>query len=192
MRELGFEYQKQHGYSTYKISIDELNNIAKKRKWLHELDKDLMMKPSNDDNECMFIDKTDKAEYIRAENHKQLLDKLKKVEQSNKYITNDLNDAMKYIAQLEKYVYKMESNEIYDEDMEVVDEVDKVDEVVDEDTDETDVDVDEPSNETDDDKKDNDFIEIGRNVFQNKKRTKFIKCQMIIALMKIYFKSIIY
>ena len=44
MRELGFEYQKQSGYSTYKISIDELNNIAKKRKWLHELDKDLMMK----------------------------------------------------------------------------------------------------------------------------------------------------
>ena len=30
MRELGFEYQKQSGYSTYKISIDELNNIAKK------------------------------------------------------------------------------------------------------------------------------------------------------------------
>ena len=61
MRELGFEYSKQDGYSTYKISIDALNNIAKKRKWLHELDKDLLMKPTNDDNECMFIDKTDKA-----------------------------------------------------------------------------------------------------------------------------------
>ena len=60
----------------YKISIDELNNIAKKRKWLHELDNDLMMKPTNDDNECMFIDKT---EYIRAEDHKIVLDKLKKV-----------------------------------------------------------------------------------------------------------------
>ena len=165
MRELGFEYQKQHGYSTYKISIDELNNIAKKRKWLHELDKDLMMKPSNDDNECMFIDQTDKAEYIRAEDHKIVLDKLKKVEQSNKDIKTDLNDAMKYIAQLEKYVYKMESNEDVDE---VVDEVDDkdVDEVV-EDTDETDVDVDEPSNE-----KDIDFVEIGNNVFLNKKNNQ--------------------
>jgi hypothetical protein len=36
------------------------------------------MKPTNDDNECMFIDKTDKAEYIRAEDHKIVLDKLKK------------------------------------------------------------------------------------------------------------------
>ena len=108
------------------------------------------MKPTNDnDNECMFIDQTDKAEYIRAEDHKIVLDKLKKVEQSNKNITTDLHDAMKYITQLEKYVYKMESDEIYDEDMEVVDEVDEVDEVVDEDTDETDVDIDEPSNETD-------------------------------------------
>ena len=99
----------------------------------------------DDHNECMFIDQTDKAEYIRAEDHKIVLDKLKKVEQSNKYMTNDLNDMMKYIAQLEKYVYKMESiedeesNEIY---------VDEVDEVVDEDI---------------------DFIEIGSNVFLNKK-----------------------
>ena len=76
MRELGFEYQKQHGYSTYKISIDELNNIAKKRKWLHELDKDLLMKPTNDDNECMFIDKTDKAEYYSTpEIIKYIIDK---------------------------------------------------------------------------------------------------------------------
>lgn len=134
MRELGFEYSKQSGYSTYKISIDELNNIAKKRKWLHELDKDLMMKPTNDDNECMFIDKTDKAEYIRAEDHKIVLDKLKKVEQSNKYMTNDLNDAMKYISQLESYVYKLE-NKLESNETDV-DEVD--DEVVDEVIDETD------------------------------------------------------
>ena len=73
MRELGFEYRKQNGYSTYKVSIDELNNIAKIRKWLHELDKDLMMKPSDDNDECMFIDK---AEYIRAEDHKRKLNKV--------------------------------------------------------------------------------------------------------------------
>ena len=146
MRELGFEYQKQHGYSTYKISIDELNNIAKKRKWLHELDKDLLMKPTNDDNECMFVDKTDKAEYIRAEEHKIVLDKLKKFEQSNNDMKNDLHDMMKYISQLEKYVYKMES-------------------IDDEASNETDVDVD----ETEVQSKDIDFIEIGNNVFLNKK-----------------------
>ena len=53
------------------------------------------MKPTYDDNECMLIDK---AEYIRAEDHKIVLDKLKKVEQSNKYMTNDLNEMMKYIS----------------------------------------------------------------------------------------------
>jgi hypothetical protein len=193
MRELGFDYQKQSGYSTYKISIDELNNIAKKRKWLHELDKDLLMKPSNDDdNECMFIDKTDKAEYIRAEDHKIVLYKLKKVEETNKYIKNDLTDMMKYIAQLESYVYKMES--IDDEQSNEIDDETDVDEV-DEDTDETDVDVDELSNETEvqsnecmfkkeNQSKDNDFIEIANNVFLNKKNNQIYE-------MKIYFKSII-
>ncbi len=80
-----------------------------KRKWLHELDKDLLMKPTNDDdNECMFIDNTDKAEYIRAEYHKQLKDRMENLEETNKNMTNDLTDMMKYINQLEKYVYKME------------------------------------------------------------------------------------
>jgi len=102
------------------------------------------MKPTNDDNECMFVDKTDKAEYIRAEDHKIVLDKLKKFEQSNNDMKNDLTDMMKYISQLEKYVYKMESNDDEQSNEEDVD----VD--VDEDTDEIDVDVDEPSNETDD------------------------------------------
>lgn len=239
MRELGFEYITGHAKcNKYKISIDELNNIAKKRKWLHELDKDLMMKPTNDDNdECMFIDK---AVYIRAEDHKIVLDKLKKVEQSNKYMTNDLNDAMKYISQLESYVYKLEnkleSNE--KDDDEDIDETD-LDEDIDEQSNETEIqsnenivtedemrfvkwfdnnkdyssnwekklkivkdiklrllkqqnnitdcmftnhkkkanqpnekDVDEDIDETDDDKKDIDFIEIGNNVFLNKKTNK--------------------
>jgi hypothetical protein len=172
MRELGFEYQKQHGYSTYKISIDDLNNIAKKRKWLHELDKDLLMKPTNDDNECMFVDKTDKAEYIRAEDHKIVLDKLKKFEQSNNDMKNDLTDMMKYISQLEKYVYKMES--IDDEasnETDVVEASNETEVDTDEtevDTDETDVDID----ETEVQSKDIDFIEIGNNVFLNKKTNK--------------------
>jgi hypothetical protein len=126
------------------------------------------MKPTNDDNECMFIDKTDKAEYIRAEDHKIVLDKLKKVEQSNKDIKNDLYDMMKYIHQLESYVYKMESND--DEQSNEIDEEDVDD---DEDTDETDVVVDEASNETEvQSKKDNDFIEIATNVYLNKQNNK--------------------
>jgi hypothetical protein len=151
MRELGFEYSKQDGYSTYKISIDALNNIAKKRKWLHELDKDLLMKPTNDDNECMFVDKTDKAEYIRAEDHKIVLDKLKKFEQSNNDMKNDLTDMMKYINQLEKYVYKIEESNDDEASNEI--DVDEASNETDVDTDETDVDIDEvvddASNETD-------------------------------------------
>jgi hypothetical protein len=106
------------------------------------------MKPTNDDNECMFIDKTDKAEYIRAEDHKIVLDKLKKVEQSNNDMKNDLHDMMKYISQLESYVYKMESIEdeqsieidVDVDETDVDDEIDvDVDEVVDEESNETDV-----------------------------------------------------
>ena len=84
------------------------------------------MKPTDDNDECMFIDK---AEYIRAEDHKIVLDKLKKVEQSNKYMTNDLNEMMKYIKYLENHVYKL------------VDKLESIEIDVDED-------VDEPSNET--------------------------------------------
>ena len=147
------------------LSADELNNIAKKRKWLHELDKDLLMKPTNDDNECMFVDKTDKAEYIRAEDHKIVLDKLKKFEQSNNDMKNDLTDMMKYINQLEKYVYKMESIDDEESNEEDVDEASNETDV---DTDETDVDVD----ETEVQSKDIDFIEIGNNVYLNKKTNK--------------------
>jgi hypothetical protein len=121
------------------------------------------MKPTNDnDNDCMFVDQTDKAEYIRAEDHKIVLDKLKKVEETNKNITNDLNDMRKYINQLESYVYKMESN---DDEQSIEEDVDVDEDVVDEDTDETDVDDD----ETEVQSKDIDFIEIGNNVYLNKK-----------------------
>jgi hypothetical protein len=72
---------------------------------------------------------------------------------------NDLTDMMKYINQLESYIYKMES--IDDE----TDDVDEASNETDVDTDETDVDVD----ETEVQSKDIDFIEIGNNVFLNKK-----------------------
>jgi hypothetical protein len=140
----------------------------------------------DDHNECMFIDKTDKDKYIRAEYHKQLKDKMENLEETNKNMKTDLNDMMKYITQLESYVYKMES--IDDEQSNEID-VDVDEDVVDEDSDETDVDVDEPSNECmlkklkqsneiDDvdvdepSNKDIDFIEIGNNVYLNKKTNK--------------------
>ena len=52
--------------------------------------------------------------------------------------------------------------------------------------------VNEPSNKTgvQSNEKDVDFVQIGNNVFLNKKRTKLMKLQMIMILMKIYFKSI--
>jgi hypothetical protein len=97
---------------------------------LHELDKDLMMKPTYDNDECMFIDK---AEYIGAEDHKMILDKLKNMEETNKDMTNDLNEMMKYIKQLENYVYKLEDKQSTSY------EVDEVDEVVDEQSNEIEV-----------------------------------------------------
>ncbi len=96
---------------------------------------------------------------------------MENLEETNKYMTNDLNDMMKYIAQLESCVYKIESiedeqsNEIDDEtDVDEVDEdTDETDvDEVDEDTDETDVDVDEPSNEIE--------VQSNENMFSNHKK----------------------
>jgi hypothetical protein len=113
MRELGFEYKKLNGYSVYRILNEELQKIAQKRKWLHDLD-------SSDENyyktECMFknvkedveedVECVDKAVVFRAEEHKEVTDKLEKeiysVKESIECYRDDLNNACEYIKQLEK------------------------------------------------------------------------------------------
>jgi hypothetical protein len=79
---------------------------------------------------------------------------------------NDLTDMMKYISQLESYVYKMES--IDDEQSNETDVDEASNEIDDMDVDETDVD-DENMVQSN---KDIDFIEIGNNVYLNKKTNK--------------------
>ena len=42
MRELGFKHKPINGYNTYNITYDELQKMATKRKWLSNLDNDLI------------------------------------------------------------------------------------------------------------------------------------------------------
>jgi hypothetical protein len=101
MRELGFEYHKINGYSIYKINFNELETLAKKRKWLHVLDSE---EECNDIYEkCLFIKEDDKAEYIRAEIYKQLENKL--------LMANELikmqNDMIENTRRTKKVIYDM-------------------------------------------------------------------------------------
>lgn len=81
MRELGFEFKKLNGYSVYKVSIEELTALAKKRKWLHELDEDELDADKNGNQQSMFV--KDNAEYVRAEVYKKSQDE---IELLKKYI----------------------------------------------------------------------------------------------------------
>lgn len=42
LRELGFDYKKSDKFNYYKISLDELEVVAKRKKWRNELDHDIM------------------------------------------------------------------------------------------------------------------------------------------------------
>ena len=44
MSELGFDFKKCNGYNSYKISLESLQELANKKKWIHELDEDEMSK----------------------------------------------------------------------------------------------------------------------------------------------------
>jgi len=49
----------------------------------------------------------DKAEYIRVEEYKKIVDKLESLKEYNIDIHNDLNESSKYIKELEKYIYRL-------------------------------------------------------------------------------------
>eukprot|EP01040_Poterioochromonas_malhamensis_P016550 gene16550-18813_t len=79
MRGIGFEYKANgDGYNIYDISLGELQQIAKTKKWLHVLDNDIIEQYKQDDEECMFVDK---AVYVRAEDHKIVTDKLENMKE---------------------------------------------------------------------------------------------------------------
>jgi N12 class adenine-specific DNA methylase len=62
MREMNFQYKKTKGYNMYVISLEELQMIANKRKWIHELDEPMEDDEEDDDDEYdNGVDKSDKA-----------------------------------------------------------------------------------------------------------------------------------
>jgi hypothetical protein len=65
MRNLGLEHHPLHGYNHYKIPLEDLNEIASRKKWLHELGKDLMKKDDDEENDYVMRSEHNelKAEY---------------------------------------------------------------------------------------------------------------------------------
>jgi hypothetical protein len=110
MRDLGFEYSKLNGYSVYKIPYDELKKLADQKKWLHELDGQEGDVEDDDESECMF--KVDRAETIRSEEYKHVIDsfqlQLDNLKEKLEYELEDKSSFEKYIRELEKRVYQLE------------------------------------------------------------------------------------
>ena len=116
MRELTFQYKKLNGYNTYKISLDQLKEIAQKRKWIHELDEPTQ-EDADDEAHDKGVDKTDrsipmvlKSEYDKL---KAELCALKKEHSNSKYPTkikivyrtepSTYMKGLKIIRELDKY-----------------------------------------------------------------------------------------
>jgi hypothetical protein len=109
LEEVGIRRHKNDSVQFYNETYESLNALADKFHWIHALDEAL------ENNECMFNndDKTtnsiveDKAEYIRVEEYKKIVDKLESLKEYNIDIHNDLNESSKYIKELEKYIYRL-------------------------------------------------------------------------------------
>lgn len=48
MRELGFEYTKNNKYNFYRISLEELETVATRKKWRNDLDQDMLDEDEED------------------------------------------------------------------------------------------------------------------------------------------------
>ncbi len=84
LKDLGIEYKKSNGNNYYVLSLDELNNISQKFKWVHELDEYYNDNNVFDDNKKASLDndvKLDDEVKIDYEAlYKQQLVKIKELE----------------------------------------------------------------------------------------------------------------
>jgi hypothetical protein len=82
LRDIGIEYKKTGGTHWFKVSVEELKNIADKGKWIHELDKNDDDHDDDDDDEKTIDDKT---ETVSNEDYVQsLLNKIAELEKKLK------------------------------------------------------------------------------------------------------------
>jgi hypothetical protein len=65
MRNLGLKHYPLHGYNHYKVPLEDLAEFASRKKWLHELDVDMMEKDDDEENDYVMRSEHNelKAEY---------------------------------------------------------------------------------------------------------------------------------
>jgi hypothetical protein len=65
MRNLGLEHYPSHGYNYCKVPLEDLAEFASRKKWLHELDVDMMEKDDDEENDYVMRSEHNelKAEY---------------------------------------------------------------------------------------------------------------------------------
>ena len=98
MRELGFEFKQRTAKKTnyFTIPLESLLELAKKRKWIHELDDDML--DEDEDTKAIDVNKLYKDEID------DLRDTIECLEDSN-------NEMAMYIKKLEKYIEDAQNEE---------------------------------------------------------------------------------
>ena len=87
MKNLGFIYKRDASGNKYNISINEINEVATKRNWKHELDE---FEHNTNTNNYMFDDENDKQIIALQEQIKQLQEQLKQQQKAPEQILNDI------------------------------------------------------------------------------------------------------
>jgi hypothetical protein len=110
LEEVGIIRHKNNTFQFYDETYESLKALADKFHWVHALDE------VHEDDECMFENNDnetnriveDKAEYIRVEEYKKIVDKLESLKEYNSNLHDDLNESSKYIKELENRNYHLE------------------------------------------------------------------------------------
>jgi hypothetical protein len=89
MRELGLNHYPSNGCNSYKIPVEDLAEIANRKKWLHELDKDMMVTDEDDDVVLRSVHNELQAEYneLKAKYDERFLSAKLEVQNVSKAIT---------------------------------------------------------------------------------------------------------
>jgi hypothetical protein len=98
MRELGLNHYPSNGCNSYKIPVEDLAEIANRKKWLHELDKD-MMETDDDDIVLRSVHNELQANYndLQAK-YDELLSKLSAKKPTKKKVVSSSEDTIVYIS----------------------------------------------------------------------------------------------
>lgn len=102
MKQYGFDFKTISGYNCYRISLDQLQTVAEKRKWLHDLDKDFAGEddPNIDISDADISDKSVDLSVAYSKllrKYNQLLDKVNGVTRKGfgvMFIVDDIEEAL--------------------------------------------------------------------------------------------------